>query len=119
MTIYVIFFQHEASHASVRAFDAPHITNKIKVGSIYKIGNFYVDTNKNEYKIVVHLAKIIFACNTVFIPIIEDVPDIPFNKFWFIDFDELRTRVNINRVLSDNIQNINYYFHIIIIFFFY
>ena len=118
MTIYIIFFQHKAIHAFIRAFDAPHITNKIEADSIYKIGNFYVDINKNEYKIVVHARKIIFAHNTVFIPITEDVLDIPFNKFWLIDFDELQTRVNINQVLSGNIQNINYYFHIILIYIF-
>ena len=87
------FLQHEVIHASVRAFDAPHIIDKIEVGSIYKISNFYVDKNKNEYKIVDHGARLIFACNTIFIPIVEDIPDIPPNKFWFIDFDQLRSRV--------------------------
>ena len=97
------FLQHEAIHASVRAFDEPHITNKIKIGSIYKISNFYVDINKNEYQIVPHAGRITFARNTVFVPVVENVPDIPLNKFWFIDFEKLRARVNINKVLTGNI----------------
>ena len=93
MIINFIFLQHEAIHAFVQAFDVPHIAEKIEVGSIYKISNFYVDANKYSYKIVEHAGRIIFAWNTVFIPVIENIPNIAFNKFWFIDFNQLRSRL--------------------------
>ena len=40
------FLQHETIHTYVQAFNASYITDRIEIGSIYKIGNFYVEPNK-------------------------------------------------------------------------
>ena len=56
-----------------------------------------------------------FANDTVFTPITENIPATPHNKFNFIEFEQLWSRVNVNEVLSDNIFNSLYSFRMIII----
>ena len=97
------FLQHEAIHAYVQAFNASYITDRIEIGSIYKSSNFYVETNKDTFRTVDRPTRIIFSCGTVFVPITKDVPNIAFNKFWFIDFDQVQSRIATNEVLTDNL----------------
>ena len=94
--------QDEAIHASVQAFEARYIADKVEIGSIYKIDNFYVDISRPNFKVVPNPIKITFARNTVFIPVIENIPDIPHNKFNFLEFDRLWPRVDVNEVLTGN-----------------
>ena len=56
-----------------------------------------------------------FAKNTVFTPITKNLLAIPHNKFNFIEFEQLWSRVNVNEVLSGNIFNSLYSFRTIII----
>ena len=48
-------------------------------------------------------------------PITENIPDIPHNKFNFLEFDQLWPRVNVNEILTDNILCLLCYFYEIII----
>ena len=41
-----MYFQDEATYGFVRAKDADFITNRIQVGNIYEINNFFVTNNK-------------------------------------------------------------------------
>ena len=72
--------QHEAIHATVHPTDAPHVAERVEVGSVYKIENYYVDKNKDNYRIVPHVAKIMLARNTVFTQITENIPAIPYTS---------------------------------------
>jgi len=98
--IYIYFLQDEAIHGLVRAKDADFITNKIQVGNIYEISNFFVTNNKQRYKIVPHRAMLQFARSTLFKEVEEDIPQIPQYKFNFVEYDQLTSRVDINDLLS-------------------
>ena len=90
------------------------LLKKIKVGSVYKFDDYYVDRNKDTYRVVPYIARIKFAHKTVFTLIIENISDIPQNKFNFIEFGQLWGRVNVNEVLSGNILNPLYSFNTVI-----
>ena len=63
--MFLHFLQHEAIHASIQAFEAQYVAEKIEVGLIYKIDDFYVDTNRANFRVVPHPAKINLARNTI------------------------------------------------------
>ena len=76
------------------------ITNKIQIGNIYEISNFFITNNKPRYKIVSHVAKLQFARSTVLKNGEDDIPQIPQLKFNFVEFDQLTPKVDINDLLS-------------------
>ena len=92
--------QDEAIHGFIRAKYVEFITNKIQVGNIYEISNFFITNNKSRYKIVSHVAMLQFARSTVFKNVEDDIPEIPQLKFNFVEFDQLIPKVDINNLLS-------------------
>ena len=59
--------------------------------------------SRPNFKVVPNPIKITFARDTVFTPVTENIPDIPHNKFNFLEFDRLWPRVDVNEVLTSNI----------------
>ena len=48
-----------------------------------------------------------FARATVFAPVIEHAPPIPFQKFYFVEYDQLQHRIQSTEILTGKI---NYFF---------
>jgi len=98
--------QHEAIQGTIRAKDSDIISEKIQLGNIYDISNFFVTQNKPTYKTVPHIAMLQFARATSFTLITEEPPPIPFHKFYFTEFDQLQQRVNTIEILSGKTNNL-------------
>ncbi|PON92278.1 Nucleic acid-binding, OB-fold containing protein, partial [Trema orientale] len=92
--------EHEAIHGTAKARDAEYILQQIVEGQVYRVSNFNVAPNKPKYKIVPHNAMLQFARATSFIPITTLTANIPMHKFYFIDFDQLPSRIDIHDILS-------------------
>ena len=60
--------------------------------------------NKPTYKVVPHIAMLQFARATVFAPVTEEAPPIPYHRFYFIEFDQLQHRVQSTEILSGKIK---------------
>ena len=72
----------------------------IEEGNIYEINNFFINWNKPRYKIVPHVAMLRIARANVFKHVLEDMPEIPRQKFNFFEFHLISQRIDINYVLS-------------------
>ena len=59
--------------------------------------------NKPTYKVVPHIAMLQFARATVFAPVTEEAPPIPYHRFYFIEFDQLQHRIQSTDILSGKI----------------
>ncbi|PON97499.1 Nucleic acid-binding, OB-fold containing protein [Trema orientale] len=93
--------EHEAIHGTIKARDADQISQQITEGEVYRITNFNVAPNKPKYKVVPHAAMLQFARATSFALITTPTTNIPIHKFYFVDFNQLLSRTDINDVLSD------------------
>ena len=74
-------------HASIRERDANFVCEKIELGVVYDIRNFFIYQSKPRYRIVPYVAMLQFARATTFTKIMEDTPEIPLYKFNFVEFD--------------------------------
>ena len=72
----------------------------IEEGNIYEINNFFIDQNKLRYKIVPYVAMLRIARATLFKHVPEDMPEIPRQKFTFVEFDQITQRIDVNDILS-------------------
>ena len=100
--------------------------SRIQLGAIYNIKNSFVSLNKSRYKVVSHVAMIYFVCDTILTQVTEELPDIPLYKFNLVEFYQQLSRVETNKVLSDNISCSFYLFkarfnysHVLQILYFY
>ena len=113
---YISFWiQDEAIHGFIRAKDVEFITNKIQVGNIYEISNFFITNNKLRYMIVTHVAMLQFARSTIFKNVEDDIPEIPQLKFNFVEFDQLTQKTDINYLLSGKLYFIFIFVHLYLI----
>ena len=92
--------QHEGIHGTIRGRDADYISQKIAEGEVYQITNYNIAPNKPKYKIGPHTAMLQFARATSFALITTPTIIIPMHKFYFVDFNQLPSRTDVNDILS-------------------
>lgn len=101
--MFIVFQQHETIHATVKARDVEIVKPKIEIGKVYEIRQFFVDNNKQKYRVVPHTAMLQLTRATIFTAVAENTSSIPLNKFNFSEYDQLPSKINNTTVLTGEI----------------
>ncbi|XP_040363010.1 uncharacterized protein LOC112165683 isoform X2 [Rosa chinensis] len=91
----------DAIHAIINESDYPLVHKKIQQGKVYDIHKFFTRKNQENFKILDHQSQVRFNAMTIFEAVEGNCPEIPEQRFYLVEFDQLKARMNDNTILTD------------------
>nr|XP_011469188.1 PREDICTED: uncharacterized protein LOC105352885 isoform X3 [Fragaria vesca subsp. vesca] len=90
----------DAIHGFAHETDYPFVSGKLKQGEVYNIANFFVQKTQEQYNVVDNAVELRFNARTIFRRLENSLPKIPEHRFYLLEYNQLKNRIDNHKVLT-------------------
>ncbi|XP_062009997.1 uncharacterized protein LOC133726468 isoform X1 [Rosa rugosa] len=91
----------DAIHGITSEANYSSVSGKLKQGEIYLISDFYVQDSQDDYKVMDNSIQAHFNGKTKFKLLHNSFPQIPQHRFYLLDYNQLKNRIDKTKLLTE------------------